>query len=1083
MANGCCCCTVYPSIVCNAITLVVLWCLLFSAMCFVYSTPFAHHKSCGTMADGNQDLSCHAMLGTFDGLGFVLSIIASSATVHHATDRLAKLKRPPFYCLLSLFTISLAATVSALILGLVDACVTGRDDYFNYDSWQDDSRCQMPDIFLTAPRGILLLATLSTTIAIARAYARPSPLASSAATPAAVELTSTTAASSSADEAAPPQESKPKDDTTPRKAPRKPCAVICRLVLIAFATLALIIPLLIHYVLRPDCPCIESEWSRSYDTRYRFCRLPEDTRQTPTPLPEGATQDSYLTFASCDAFQNYLRGSSCPTSTYRWRYDRPEWGLVRAFGSEEMGMGEPVMAMAETAGAADSAGTARSSQASSSPSSTGSGGSGSGATPPSFSETNVQVDGVDEADIVKTDGSYIYTLTPTERYSQEATLNIVKAWPPEEATLLSSTRLSESGLYGISPRQMMLHNDRLLVIGSQWHDNIYTGREPSTEDTYWRRRWQRYESGMRTVRMLVFNIANRSAPLLIRVEEIEGYFVAARKVGSMVYAVSNAQPVFSDGSDANAAELLPLKRSLLGPTNIASATNDEFTPVEGGCEGVGYIPAVRARSLIVVASIDLSDATTQMRTTVVAGRGQNIYASSSSLYVASPTEWHSEAKTMVVRFSLDGARVTYSGMVNVNGYILNQWAMDEYDSGPPTQTTTFRIVTTTRPDWQTDTQSTSHLFTYAVETSSGVLSHRRLHPGGHGTTRLTSLGSLNDLAPGERVYAVRFMGTRLYVVTFREVDPLFVIDLTDNASPLLLGELKVPGYSDYLHPVNSSHLIGIGKDATLQGQIQGMKLALFDASNPQRPSESYSLTIGDRQTHSAALDDHKAFQYDRDRRLLTLPVRLYLANTCPTTYGGSNSWPQVVWQGAIVWRVGEARFELRGLIPHYEPSAARDYESMATVPSSASGLPMCPRYDLPNCAGGLSTSIARAIYMSGDVLYTISPRKVRSDNLTSMADGTRVAIAAGTTSAAAGLWEASLNGSLISEVALPHSMCGGGGDGPIGIPEPVPMEGRVAGGASTPPPATAAYTCHCACATSCELRERAQITAARAMMG
>ena len=206
----------------------------------------------------------------------------------------------------------------------------------------------------------------------------------------------------------------------------------------------------------------------------------------------------------------------------------------------------------------------------------------------------------------------------------------------------------------------MLHNDRLLVIGSQWHDNIYTGREPSTEDTYWWRRWQRYESGMRTVRMLVFNIANRSAPLLIRVEEIEGYFVAARKVGSMVYAVSNAQPVFSDGSDANAAELLPLKRSLLGPTNIASATNDEFTPVEGGCEGVGYIPAVRARSLIVVASIDLSDATTQMRTTVVAGRGQNIYASSSSC--TSRLRPSGIARPRDGRASRSMARV-YSGMV------------------------------------------------------------------------------------------------------------------------------------------------------------------------------------------------------------------------------------------------------------------------------------------------------------------------------------------------------------------------------------------------------------------------------------
>ena len=105
------------------------------------------------------------------------------------------------------------------------------------------------------------------------------------------------------------------------------------------------------------------------------------------------------------------------------------------------------------------------------------------------------------------------------------------------------------------------------------------------------------------------------------------------------------------------------------------------------------------------------------------------------------------------------------------------------------------------------------------------------------------------------------MGERLYVVTFRQIDPLFVIDVSNVNAPVLLGELKIPGYSDYLHPINGTHLLGIGKEATLEGRVQGMKLALFDASVPTKPIESYTLTLGDRQTHSAALDDHKAFSY------------------------------------------------------------------------------------------------------------------------------------------------------------------------------------------------------------------------------
>jgi len=359
------------------------------------------------------------------------------------------------------------------------------------------------------------------------------------------------------------------------------------------------------------------------------------------------------------------------------------------------------------------------------------------------------------------------------------------------------------------------------------------------------------------------------------------------------------------------------------------------------------------------------------------------------------------------------------------------------------------------------------------------------------------------------------MGERLYVVTFRQVDPLFVIDLSAPAAPVLLGELKVPGYSDYLHPINDTHLIGIGKDATDEGRVQGMKLALFDASTPTAPAEAYSLVVGDRGTHSAALDDHKAFTYDTDRRLLTLPVRLALLNGCGAT---EESWPQTVWQGAVLWRVGESAFDLRGLVPHYDPSAGwngdaggRDYSSASPPPSppppppelgSGATLPMCPRYNLPMCGGSQSMAVQRSIYIGDDVLYTVSPLKVRADSLGAMANATANATAytesgdAGyTDSEAAAAWQRALGGSMLAEVALPHDACRGYSYGyddtmpvfaeefSVRMPSTTSQSRRRT---STMVPVTSTSTeepCDCKCSTSCVMPELIELQAARAALG
>ncbi len=192
-------------------------------------------------------------------------------------------------------------------------------------------------------------------------------------------------------------------------------------------------------------------------------------------------------------------------------------------------------------------------------------------------------------------------------------------------------------------------------------------------------------------------------------------------------------------------------------------------------------------------------------------------------------------------------------------------------------------------------------------------------------------GRLENLAPGEQIYSARFMGNRCYLVTFKKVDPLFVIDLTDPGQPEVLGELKITGYSDYLHPYDENHVIGIGKEAVAAEEgdfawYQGVKISLFDVSDVANPKEIAKYEIGDRGTDSPVLNDHKAFLFDRSKNLLVLPVSV--AEIDPSQYpGGMPSWAygEVVWQGAYVFDISlERGLELRGKITHCDGEELRE---------------------------------------------------------------------------------------------------------------------------------------------------------------
>jgi uncharacterized secreted protein with C-terminal beta-propeller domain len=230
---------------------------------------------------------------------------------------------------------------------------------------------------------------------------------------------------------------------------------------------------------------------------------------------------------------------------------------------------------------------------------------------------------------------------------------------------------------------------------------------------------------------------------------------------------------------------------------------------------------------------------------------------------------------------------------------------------------------------------------------------------------LSIVGKLEDLAPGEKIYSARFIGERCYLVTFKKVDPLFVIDLENPYAPEVLGFLKVTGYSDYLHPYDENHIIGIGKEtvAAEEGNFawyQGVKISLFDVSNVSNPVEIDKYEIGDRGTDSPVLRDHKAFLFDKSRNLLVIPVLVaeidkakYPEGVPPFTRG------DYVWQGAYVFNISLDGLALRGGITHLENA----------TDSMKSGYYLFSSY-----------YVKRSLYID-NVLYTVSDKKIKMNSL------------------------------------------------------------------------------------------------------
>jgi len=531
----------------------------------------------------------------------------------------------------------------------------------------------------------------------------------------------------------------------------------------------------------------------------------------------------------------------------------------------------------------------------------------------SYSKTNVQVAGVDEADIVKTDGKYIY-VAPVGH----AKVYIVKAYPGEDSEVVSEIDLHRM-VYGL-----YVYGDKLVIIASSYRGLLAIpeaskGMVPPP-----------YRKVSNTT-ILIYDISDRCEPKLIKDINITGHYMTSRMIGKYLYLITTMPVIYVE----NEVVLPVINDVKVDPTDIKYFEKD-----------YGYV-----FTIILAVDVDSGDYSWQV---FMLGNSANVYVSLSNLYILSRSwvspeviydelekvllqlvpedikediikiksldisdrlkrklvmevisDWFNSLdfkerekfmkefinktayiyeeyyheKTVIYKFSLNGLDIVAVAKGSVPGYVLDQFSMDEYNGY-------FRVATTVHK--------------YSVK-EGGVVEFKTLNNVYVLDENLEIVGELEGLAPGERIYAARYLGDLMYLVTYRRVDPLFGIDLSDPKNPKVLGYLKIPGYSEYLHPINfgkNKYLIGIGYDTYEDsGIVRGIKVSLFNITDPTNITEVAKIAK-EGAVWSPLFRDHKAFMINYEKGYFTFPVRL-----------GSG-------EGVMVIKVGDGKLVLKGFVEH-----------------------------------------------------------------------------------------------------------------------------------------------------------------------
>lgn len=606
-----------------------------------------------------------------------------------------------------------------------------------------------------------------------------------------------------------------------------------------------------------------------------------------------------------------------------------------------------------------------------------------------FSKTNVQIEGVDEADIIKTDGKYIYAVSKNNLF-------IVEAYPAKDAKILAKIEFKSR------PSDLYINGKSLVVFGT---DN----------EVYNNKNYSKFKRRSQFTFFKVFDITNPKEPEQVRDLDLEGSYTNSRMIGDYVYFVTTNYNYYHIEGE-------PVLPRIIEDGEVLASNSETGTKVFSPDIYYFDIP-YDSYNFTSITAINVADNDKDISGDVyLMSQSQNMFVSTNNIYLTY-TKYVSEhqlemevikeivyprlsaldqekiakiekvdnfilnkeerdskiyriverfaesleddeqkkledeltekmkqkykdiskelEKTVIHKISINKGSLDYKTTGEVTGQVLNQFSMDEHDGY-------FRIATTKNQSWSRyeEGRIESYNNIYVLDEN------------------LKQVGAVENLAEGEKIYSVRFMQGRAYMVTFKQTDPLFVIDLSNPKKPVVLGELKIPGFSNYLHPYDEKTLIGIGKD-TYENEwggvrTKGVKLSLFDVGDVGNPKEIDTYVMGDEGSNSIALTDHKAFLFSLDKNLLVLPISIQETIQLDAALINSTR-SKTTFRGAAVFKVNKDGFELQGRIDHSDKKSndASDYWGGYNY------------YD---------DTVKRSLYID-DVLYTFSNKYLMMNSL------------------------------------------------------------------------------------------------------
>lgn len=450
------------------------------------------------------------------------------------------------------------------------------------------------------------------------------------------------------------------------------------------------------------------------------------------------------------------------------------------------------------------------------------------------SKTNTQVQNVDESDIVKVYGKYIY-------YVANQKIVIIDAQNAESSNKIAEINYKETDF---NAREIYVKNNKLIVIGNETGDYTTTCKTVIEDVARDVARPANLKTGI-----ILYDISNIKEPKELRRVMVQGDYISSRMIENNVYFVAN-QYLYTSQMFRN--EIKDLDENDYKPKYEDTVISEEEKCIN--FDRIYSLNGTNDTSYLILVGLNIeSNEEADIKTFL--GAGQYVYSSEKNMYIAINKETYGEGYEVlggtahILKFALENGKITYEAETDIDGQVNNQFSMDE--SGEY-----FRVATTSGRLWNIDKSTSNNLY---------ILNDK-----------LEEVGKVVGFAQEEKIYSVRYVEDKAYVVTFKQTDPLFVIDLSNPANPQIIGELKLPGYSTYLHPYDETHIIGFGYETKENGSrvtTDGLKMVMFDVSDFSNPQVLFKINIGDsKYTYSELLYNHKAMLFSKEKNIIAFPL-------------------------------------------------------------------------------------------------------------------------------------------------------------------------------------------------------------------